>query len=87
MTKLVLDLTDPEVAAACGDHVVGDEKTLTVTGTVTKKTDKSMEIEVSDVAYSGDEPGATEPPADDSAAVAPPAPKAKVKKPSAPIPY
>lgn len=73
MTKLVVDLSEPEMAAALADCAVGEVKTFTnVSATLTAKTDTEATFEVSDLEYEG-EPAE---PVDDVEA-APPAPPVK----------
>lgn len=84
MTKLLLDLTDPDVASACGDHKVGESLTLTVAGDVTEKTDKQLTVEVSDVEYNEGSPAEE---AGDTGEGADEATPKKSKKPTAPVAY
>jgi len=49
--KLTLDLSDPDVAAACGDCQVGESKTFSITGDVSSKTDKAITFNVTDIEY------------------------------------
>lgn len=56
MTKLVLDLSDPDIAAACSGHKAGDPITFSsVTGTVASVSDKQVTVDVDDVEYAGDD--------------------------------
>lgn len=54
MTKLILDLSDPEIAEACGDCKPGEPLSFSnVSGTVTAVSGKAITLDVSDIEYSG----------------------------------
>lgn len=82
-THLIIDLSDPDVAAEFKDCKPGEEKTFNgLTGKLVTKDDATANFEVSDLGEYSDSDSVDESPAEDTSESSAPAPASEGKNPA-----